>query len=166
MSFWYCIYTKPGLEEFVTIQFNQQTGIEVFNPKIRKKRYLRGRMTVAEEKLFPCYLFARFDLSRYYRMVKYTRGVRSLVGDRGGNPYSVDENLITFLKSKMNDGFIRLDPPHFEPGEQVTITDGPLKGLMGIFQKELLVKERVMILLNTISYQARMEIDREFLAKV
>ena len=91
MSYWYWIYTKPGLEEFVTIQFNQQTGIEVFNPKIRRKRYLRGRMTVAEEKLFPCYLFARFDLSRYYRMVKYTRGVRSLVGDRGGNPYSVDE---------------------------------------------------------------------------
>ncbi len=166
MSFWYCIYTKPGLEEFVTIQFNQQTGIEVFNPKIRRKRYLRGRMTVVVEKLFPCYIFARFDLSRYYRMVKYTRGVRSLVGDRVGNPYSVDENLITFLKSKMNDGFIRLDPPHFEPGEQVTITDGPLKGLMGIFQKDLLVKERVMILLNTISYQARMEIDREFLAKV
>lgn len=117
------------------------------------------------EELFPCYIFARFELSRFYRMIKYTRGVRRLVGDRSGKPYVVEDGLIDLLRSRVKDGYIRIEPPEFTPGEMVKVMEGPLKGFTGMFYKDLKASERVLILLNTLSYQARVEIDRGLLAK-
>ena len=162
---WYCVYTKPGQEDLVCRMLSLQPEIEVFNPMVKRKRYLRGQFKEVIEELFPCYIFARFSLSKYYHMIKYTRGVRRLVGDRNGNPYVVDNSLVELLRSRIKDGFIRMEPQNFTPGEKVKIIEGPLKGLMGIFHKNLKPSERVVILLNTLSYQARMEIDRDLLVR-
>jgi hypothetical protein len=43
---------------------------------------------------------------------------------------------------------------------------GPLKGLRGIFKKELTPKERVLILLSYVSYQGQLVIEKEKLKKV
>lgn len=163
--FWYCVYTKAGQEELVCRMLSGQPEIEVFNPLVRRRRYLRGRMEEVIEELFPCYIFARFELSKFYWMIKYTRGVRRLAGDRSGNPYVVEDGLIDLLRSRVKDGYIKIEPPEFTPGERVKIMEGPLKGLTGIFYKGLKPCERVLILLNTLSYQVRVEIDRGLLAK-
>jgi hypothetical protein len=44
--------------------------------------------------------------------------------------------------------------------------EGPLKGLRGIFKKELTAKERVIILLNYVAYQGQLIIEKEKLKKV
>jgi transcription antitermination factor NusG len=96
-------------------------------------------------------------------MVKYTRGVRRFVGDRSGIPYIVDESIIEFIRSRMQNGFVHFDSPELAQGENVLITDGPFSGLTGIFMGEIKPSERVIILLNTIQYQAKVKIPKEFI---
>ncbi len=158
MKNWYCIYTKAGKEDAVSDALRGRLGLEVFNPKIRRKRYLKGRYVAAVEELFPCYIFSRFELEEHYHTIKYTRGVRRIVGDSVGSPYAVDEAIIQAIRSRMVEGFVVLQPRKFARGEKVVIQEGPLKGLEGIFLEELKPKERVLILLSTIRYQAKVEI--------
>jgi transcriptional antiterminator RfaH len=160
---WFCIQTKPGQEEGVSARLQSLPDLEVFNPRIRTRRFLRGRFREVIEELFPCYLFARFDLDRYYRTIRYTRGVRKIVGSPLGTPYTVDSWIIDSLRSREEGGLIRYDPPEFSPGDRVVVRDGPFKGLQGIFQGYLKPSERVVVLMNTLTYQARLEIERESL---
>jgi transcription antitermination factor NusG len=98
-------------------------------------------------------------------MIKYTRGIRRVVGNQYDNPYVVDEDVIGQIQSRMEEGFIHIDPPDFNEGEHVVIQEGALKGLTGIFQKDLKARDRVMILLNAITYHASVEIERGLLTK-
>lgn len=161
---WYCIYTKPKQEDLVSRRLIEIPEIEVFNPKLKQKRYVRGRLKEAVEELFPCYIFSKFNPDRYYHMVKYTRGIRRIVGNKGA-PFIVDESIIALIRSRVKEGFVNLEPLEFKSGEQVVIKDGPFSGLMGIFLRGLKARERVLVLLNTIAYQAKIEIDRCLLSK-
>lgn len=160
---WYCIYTKPRQEDPVSRRLSDITEIEVFNPKLKKKKYVRGRLKEIVEELFPCYIFSRFNPDRYFHMVRFTRGVRRIVGNEV--PFVVDEDIISLIRSKIKEGFVNLELPVFKSGEQIVIKDGPFSGLTGIFIKELKAKERVLVLLNTIAYQAKVELDRCLLSK-
>lgn len=165
-SNWYCIYTKFHHEDDVSRQLINLHDIEILNPKLKARKFIRGSLSDTVEKLFPCYIFSKFNLKRHYHIIRYTRGVRRIIGDGSKNPYVVDESIIACIKSRIKDGFIHMDPPTLNPGDRVIIQAGLLKGFMGIFQKELKAQDRVMILLNTIAYQASIEIEKGLLAKV
>lgn len=139
-------------------KLSELSGLQVFNPKIKRRKYRRGRLVEAVEELFPCYIFTEFEQTSYFHMIRYTRGIRRFVGDREGVPYVVDASIISFIQSRMDNGFVRLQSPQFSPGDQVMVTEGPLSGLTGIFVEELKPRERVIILLNTIRYQAKVEV--------
>jgi len=162
---WYCIYTKPHYEDHVAQYLTNHWDLESFNPKLKTRKYMRGRIKEVVEALFPCYIFSCFDPAKHYHMIKYTRGVRKIVGDQTGNPYIVDEEVIGQIQSRMKEGFIHIDPPDFNEGDRVVVQEGTLKGLTGIFQRELKARDRVMILLNTLSYQASVEIEKGFLVR-
>lgn len=138
---------------------------EVFNPKIKRKKSIRGRYGYAVQPFFPCYVFARFELDRHYHMVKYTRGVRNIVGNPG-SPWPVSKEIIDIVKSRMNeDGFVVIRPD-IKVGDMVEITEPPLKGFVGIFESEIKDSDRIIVLLNTIEYQAKIKIEKEFLKKL
>lgn len=162
MHNWYCIYTKPGQEDGVVKKLGELPGLYAFNPKLKRKKYSRAKLIDAVEALFPGYIFAKFKLSEFFHMITYTRGVKRFVGDSSGVPYQVDESIIDFIHSQMQDGFIHLKPPQFSRGQEVTVKDGPFSGLTGILLEEIKPSERVIILLNTIRYQAKIEIPKDF----
>jgi transcriptional antiterminator RfaH len=162
---WYCVYTKPRQSDLVCRRLEQLPDIEVLNPKLKRRRFIRGRWIETVEDFFPCYIFLRLDINRYYRTVKYTRGVRRFVGDSSGIPYVVDLSIIESIKERMVEGFVEIGPSELRPGDRVVIREGPLSGFEGIFLKELKPKERVLILLNTIQYKAKVEIEKVFLYK-
>lgn len=165
MRSWYCIYTKWGQEDAVHNKLIELPEIEFFNPKLKRKKYIRGKYKEVIEELFPCYVFSNFDPYKYFHMIKYTRGVRRIVGDSLGNAYTVDATLIEFLKSRMENGFVHMKTPEFVRGEKIVVMDGPFSGLEGIFVNELKPNERVMLLLSTLQYQVRVEMPKEFIAK-
>ena len=51
-------------------------------------------------------------------------------------------------------------------GDEIEVMEGPLKGLKGVFKKEAGDRERVMILLNYVSYQGMLFIEKRKLRKI
>ena len=164
MRNWYCIFTKRGQEDIVSKKLGALAQVEVVNPKIKVRRFTGFVVKEMVEGLFPSYIFSKLDLARYLHMVKYTRGVRRFVGDRAGNPHVVDDSIVELITSRIKNGFIQLERPQLASGDQVIIKKGPFSGLEGLFIEETKASERVVILLNTIQYQARMELPRECVA--
>jgi transcription elongation factor/antiterminator RfaH len=162
---WFCLYTKAKQEDIVSFKLLKHPGIEIFNPKLKRKKTVRGRLTEVVEGLFPCYLFSRFDPYEFYHMIKYTRGVKRIVGNKEGFPYIIDEDLLKNIKERMVEGYIKIVPPRFEEGETVLIGEGPFKGLSGVFIKDMKASERVLILLNTLHYSAKVQVEKAFLSK-
>ncbi|MBF0559374.1 MAG: hypothetical protein HQL08_11415 [Nitrospirae bacterium] len=160
---WYAIYTKPKQEDKVEETF-RRAAIEVFNPKLRRKKLVRGKNEHVITPFFANYLFAKFDPLKQYHMIKYTRGVRGIVGNPG-SPWPVSDDIINIIRSRMNEDGLIVITPDIEIGDRVEIMEGPFRGFMGIFEKEMKDSDRIIVLLNTIEYQARVNIDKEFLVK-
>jgi len=165
MNNWYCIYTKPKKEEFVCRQLNKFEDIELFNPKLKRKRLARGQVSEIVEELFPCYVFSRFNPLTYSHLIKYTKGVKRVVGDSSGNPYAVDPTIINEIRVQSEQGYVQGKPVEFHEGDPVVIKEGPFEGWEGIFLDKCKANERVSILLNLIKSTARIEIEKSLLAK-
>ncbi len=54
----------------------------------------------------------------------------------------------------------------FREGDVVEVVHGPLAGLSGIFERPLKGNERVLLLLDAMTYQARAVVERASLTKV
>jgi transcription antitermination factor NusG len=83
-------------------------------------------------------------------------------------PIPVQEKIIEEIKKREINGFIELDKYGSEPeaGDEVQIMEGAMKGLKGVFKKELTPKERAVVLLNYVSYQGHIIIEKKKLKKV
>lgn len=149
---WYAVRTKPR-QEAVAEAFLIQSGVETFYPRIGPSK-----------SLFTGYIFVKFDADTQLRLVKYSRGVSSVV-NFGDKPTSVDEVLIETIKTRVKDGFVVLDPPVFTKGEKVEIKEGPLEGISGIFDSRVKNSDRVVILLNAIASQSRIVVSSTSLRK-
>jgi transcriptional antiterminator RfaH len=154
---WYVIHTKPCQEERA-VENLAAWGVETLAPWLDKRRTFGSK-----QPLFPSYIFARFDAAQMLYKVNFTRGV-SCVVNFGGAPAVVGEDIMAALRSRMNeDGFVRLERT-FRPGDAVVIQSGPLRNLVGIFQTKLTGSERVQILLTSVAFKARVEVDPSELA--
>lgn len=155
---WYVIRTKPK-KEFQVEQLFDQAGFTVYNPKYRQDGAVRP--------FFPGYLFLKFRYPEQYRTVIYTPGVQKMVGNASG-PISIEAEIIRCLKAREKNGLIELmkygEEP--QPGDEIMVMEGPLKGLRGLFYRNLSDKERVMILLNYVAYQGSLTIEKSKIKKV
>lgn len=151
MANWYVVRTKSGKEFQVESLFNQ-AGFMVYNPKYRQDETIRP--------FFPCYVFLKFKYPEQYRTVVYTRGVQKVISNSNG-PIPLESEIIKCLKSREKNGLIELmkygEEP--EPGDEIMVMEGPLKGLRGLFFKHLSDRDRVVILLNYVSYQGSLTIE-------
>lgn len=161
MKEWYLVYTKPKSEDILAWKF-QEKGYEVFNPKIRERKYFRKKTQDVVSPFFPCYLFVRFEFPDDYRLIKYTRGVRRVVG-YDNSPTVVPEEIVETIARRIEDGVIRIESAKFNNGDEVLIKGGPFEEFEAIFEKELKGMERVSILIKAIN--ARAIVDGHLLKK-
>ncbi|HDT14053.1 MAG TPA: hypothetical protein ENO03_06820 [Candidatus Aminicenantes bacterium] len=157
MKRWYVINTKPKKEGQVQRLF-EEGGFTIYCPK-----YLREKSVAP---FFPGYAFLLFAFPEDYRLVKYTRGVKRVVGNEAG-PTPIPEEVVEGIKARERDGLIVFERYGREPsvGDEIEVVEGPLKGLKGVFRKEVGDSERVMILLNYVSYQGMLLIEKTKLKK-
>ena len=152
---WFAVYTKPKCEHSVVVLLNN-AGIETLNPKIQIRKYIRGKYMLVLEQLFPSYLFAFLDRGKEGHMVKYTRGVKYIVGKE--DPVMVPPEIIDSIKERLEGDIIREIPENLRKGDRVLIKDGPFKDFYGIFEKTLPAKERSIILLEALYSRLNIEI--------
>ncbi|MDI6003920.1 transcription/translation regulatory transformer protein RfaH [Cobetia marina] len=154
---WYLIQCKGG-ESFRAAENLTNQGFHVFHPLLEVERKRGSKLRWVEEPLFPYYLFIRLDqVDDNWRPIRSTRGVLKLVSF-GTTPTPVPTSLVEAL---IANGEQRQEQPaenlYFRAGEQVEIIDGPLSSLSGVFESAK-GDERVVVLLNLINQQQRVEL--------
>lgn len=156
---WYALYTKPHKEQQVH-DLLEQRGFSVFLPCLQVFR--KGRVVQTQEPLFPCYLFANFNLSETgLYPVQWTQGLRCVVSFCG-EPAIVDDAIIDFIRKRVSVP-LGSEPSRFKPGDYVRITQGPFRDLAAVFDGKLSASGRVRVLLTVLGQQARCEVDEEWL---
>ncbi|MCK9227013.1 MAG: transcription termination/antitermination NusG family protein [Syntrophorhabdaceae bacterium] len=160
---WYVVNTKPRNEERSAMNL-EQGGIEVLAPKLRFRRWKEGKFIDIIEPMFPGYIFVKFHPVDEFHLVKYTRGVKTIV-NFNGRIIPLQKGLIEFIRGRLVEGVATVERKTFKKGEKIIIQEGPFKGFGGIFERELDGKERIAILLEGVDYCARMEIHRELVTK-
>ncbi len=156
---WYTVNTNTH-QEILAEESLQRLGLETFFPLLKQTKLIRRRWQTTIEPLFPGYFFVLFNVDTHYRAVNYARGVRRLVAF-GPTPAAVDEAVIESIRSRIQDGCVNVSLPSFRPGQVVRIDNGPLQGLKAIFEQEMNGQQRAVLLLETLSYQARVIVDLE-----
>jgi transcriptional antiterminator RfaH len=159
---WYAIHTHPKQENRAEGNL-QAWNVETFFPKIRDCRLneFTGEPSYFTKPLFPGYLFARFELNNLLHKVRFTRGVHSVVCI-GNDPAPVDDKVIDIIAAQIDaTGFVKIGVD-LEPGAKVAIQSGPFKGLTGIFEREASAADRIKILLDCVCFQARVEVERNY----
>lgn len=164
MSNWYLIHTKIR-QERVALENLERQGFACFLPLIRAEKLRRGALQVVQEPLFPRYLFICLGTgleSQSWAPIRSTVGVSRLV-TFGQTPAKIEDELIAQLQVKTDSAEVQLR--HFEPGEQVVVTDGPFVGVEAIYQMAD-AEGRVMVLLNILSKQVKMSVPPASIRKV
>ncbi len=158
MKEWFVLNTRPK-KEFQVERLFEEGGIPFYCPKYRQE----GRV----KPFFPGYGFVSFVYPDQYRLVKFTRGVKRVVGNEAG-PIPIPREIVGRIKAREIGGYIELEKygPNPEVGDEIEVMEGPMRGLRGIFRKELNDRERVVILLHFVSYQGRLIIEKRKMKKV
>jgi transcriptional antiterminator RfaH len=156
---WYAIHTKPRQEERASENL-AAWGVETLAPQSRP---LSADKHVGP--LFPGYIFARFDFSRMFRKIQFTRGVTYVVGF-GGIPAPIEDELIAVIRDRQGVSDSGCRETTLQPGDRVVIHSGPLSNFMGVFERELPNHMRVQILLKTIARNFRVEVSKLEVARL
>jgi len=164
MENWYVIQTKPKKEEEATSYLSTK-GVEIFSPLMETFTTRNARITKELKSLFPGYIFGKFDLEQNYPLVRWARGVKCLLGF-GGYPTSISEEVVEIIRERTDArGIVRVKGD-YRPNDVVRVKTGPLKDLLGIFERWVSDSERVRILLNLIGYQPSIELHYSMIEKV
>lgn len=141
---WHAVQTKPHKEGLV-LEHARSRGITAYRPCMEAP-CRQGRRVVS---LFPNYVFVRLRCVEDSVSVRYTPGVRRLLGiDDGAVP--IEDAVIELIKTQEGeDGLIRPSGVfRFNEDERVRLRGGPWDDLEALFQRYLPGTDRVQVLLS------------------
>jgi transcriptional antiterminator RfaH len=148
--YWYLIHTKPRQEKCALDNLLRQ-GYECYLPTLPTEKIRQGLLKLADEPLFPRYLFIRLgrdDSAKSWSPIRSTTGVSRLVSF-GTEPARVDNTLIDQLRA--HEASCQTAPAlRFTPGDRVRLTEAPFAGIEGIYQMAE-GERRVMVLIELMS---------------
>lgn len=160
---WFIICTKPK-KEFISEKNLKSLGAIVYLPLYYNRKKKDKKKVEVLAPLFSGYLFAQFSIKDLYHKVRYTRGVKSILGN---NQYlwTLDSDKIEDIKSRENNGIVVLKKreDNFKNGDRILIDEGDFDGWEGIFYEELPDKERAIIMLTNVSYSSKLIVPKKFL---
>jgi len=162
---WFVIQTKPKKEQEANSYLSMK-GLEIFNPLMENFVIRNGAINKEYKPLFPGYIFGKFVLDSDYSLVRWGRGVKKILGLSGNYPTPVSEEVIEIIKGRTDSSGIVRKSYHFEANDRIRIKSGPLKDLLGIFERWVSDSERVRVLLNLIGYQPGVELHYSMIEKV
>lgn len=78
-----------------------------------------------------------------------------------GGRLAIPEQIIEDLKSSLPQGLVEMPDPSVEPGAEVQLITGTLKGLNGTVLAQLPAKNRIEILLNFLGREITVAVSAE-----
>ena len=162
---WYLVHTKPRQEKCALENLERQ-GFQCYMPTFSAEKLRRGAVLVADEPLFPRYVFIRLGLgqsAQSWAPIRSTRGVSRLVSF-GSEPAKVSDGLIEAFRAQ-EAAAKGTYHPLFEPGERVRLTEAPFAEVEGIYQMAD-GDRRAMVLIELLSKLVRVQVASASLRKI
>ena len=164
MPYWACAQLESNRSRLAVHCLNKVAGYEIYNPQIREPRRHHGRKIMGVSQLFPNYIFV-WIVSGWYQ-ARWSPGVVRLVMGGGELPAKVPDAVIAEIRSREKNGLVELPRPRgLAPGTRVRVVSGLLSAQIGILAL-LKPHERVLVLLNLLGGQQRVELARSAIEAV
>ena len=132
---WFVIWTESRAEKQVEARI-AALGLPSWLPTIKERHRWSDRWREVVCPLFPGYLFARATES-WHQLLRIP-GVLSIV-KRDGEPAVVPAELVNQLREVIHGAGIPAervaDPPAYQPGDEVIVQEGALKGVRGVVRE-------------------------------
>lgn len=162
MKWWLVIRIKPQQYEKAAENIrNQRT--EFYCPRILTRSPATRRPRV--EPMFPGYAFARPPAEEWLYL-KSTRGVQDVLLSTGERPAHVPPEQIAEIQAREGgDGIVKLEQHHFRMGERVFIEEGPMTGLLGVYDG-MSSQDRVFVLLGVLGRLVRSQVPLSSVTKI
>jgi len=152
---WYVVQTKRHREAMARVKL-EIAGLTTYLP--RTLQWPPPAVGSEVGPLFPTYVFVRLSLPEDYYRVIWQPGVKDFVSF-GESPAVVPDSAIEFLKSREDDdGLIRCG----DDQRDVQIVRGPLKGLSAVIERRLTKRQRVVVLMELLQHEARVEVPEQW----
>jgi transcription antitermination factor NusG len=155
---WYAVWTRSHCERLVAQQLEAK-GFAPFLPEMRAHAPRAGTAT-APPLMFPGYLFVRdaMDKHRYVDMLK-VRGIVRILENGWTRLTPVPDGDIEAIRRVMDAGVPVLPHPHLTEGDRVTVVEGPLRGVEGIFVQDRHQKGRLVLSVDLLGRSVSVELD-------
>jgi transcriptional antiterminator RfaH len=154
MAYWTACRLQPNRTTLALHVLNLQ-GYEVYCPRLRELRVLRGRRVEVLLPLFPGYTFLRVVTGWW--QARWAPGTCGLVMD-GAIPAKVPDAVIAEIKSRERKGAIEL-PSKLRPGDRVRVLRGPFRDQLAIYAN-MSGRDRVAVLLRLLGGERRILMHR------
>ena len=157
IPYWYAIYTRSRFEKKVHRELRSK-GLESFLPLKPIVRSWSDRKKETAVPWFPSYLFVRATLAERLLALQTLGAVRLV--SFGGVPSRIPDCQIEAVRRILDhgQGYNPQPLPYMRKDDNVRITSGPFKGLIG-FLLENRGKNRFVVSLNPIHQSIAIEID-------
>ncbi len=151
------VRTKRHRERLVRAALIRE-GVPVYVPMIHQ--WPRPAVGSDVVPMFPGYVFCR-PSGGLLRTVATAVGVAGFLSF-GDGPALVRAEVVGYLRSRAGEDGIIVVEPQFQ-GREVTITEGPLRGLHAIIERRMTARQRVLVLLELLKRPARVEVPERWL---
>jgi transcriptional antiterminator RfaH len=164
-STWIIVSTKPK-QEFIAEQSLKSLGATVYLPLYFKKIKKNKEKIEVLSPLFSGYLFAQFSVVELYHKVRYTRGVKNVLGNNECL-WTINNEKIQDIKCRENNGVVTLKKreDNFKCGDKIMIDEGDFDGWEGVFYEELPDNQRAIIMLTNVSYTSKLIVLKKYLRR-
>jgi len=158
MAYWACARLEPHRER-LAVHCLGVAGYEVYLPRLRERRISHGRKIEARPPLFPGYAFIAIELQ--WHAARWTTGVLGLIMCGIHEPARVPDSVIAEIRARERGGLIELPRREkFRTGEAVRVTQGPFRGIAGLYAGQR-PHDRVLVLLTLLGGQQRVELAKD-----
>ena len=143
-QFWCAARLMPQREAYATDCLGVE-GFEVYLPRLREQRVIRGRRVEVRPPLFPGYIFIAIVLQ--WHAARWAPGVANIIMD-GMTPAKVPDRVIDEIRSRERGGLVELPKPRgLRTGDRIRITSGPFQDHLGLYAGQA-PRDRVAVLLR------------------
>jgi transcriptional antiterminator RfaH len=154
---WFCLRTQTKREHIAAAILSRMSALEVFCPRISQVKRTRTGKKRFVEAMFPGYIFAKFHYPTHYRQVVHSQGITRMV--ELGDQRVIPDGIIQDLKASIPEGILEATDLSIEPGAEVEMVAGSLKGLNGKVLARLPAKNRIQILLEFLGREIKIEVN-------
>jgi transcriptional antiterminator RfaH len=159
---WFPLYTAPRSEKKVFRRI-VELKYEAYLPLVKTLHQWSDRKKWVEVPMFSSYVFVRIDFRDHHKVLQVPGAVRFIYFS--GEAASVPDHQVEWLV-RINENRFRVEVTQqkFDKGQDVEITEGPFKGLIG----EMVSRKGqhlFLVRINGINYNLLLEIEQNKLRK-